>query len=62
MFKAAEISDKTIGKSTESGSGIAVQIHIHKSIAVAWGILHDSTEKGHFLRDTMNTSSWQPKE
>ena len=49
MFKAAEISDKTIGKSTESGSGIAVQIHIHKSIAVAWGIFHDSTEKGTFF-------------
>jgi len=49
MFKAAELSDKTIGKEVESGSGIAVQMHIHKSIAVAWGIFHDERNKGTFL-------------
>jgi hypothetical protein len=49
MFKAAELSDKTIGKEVESGSGIAVQMHIHKSIAVAWGIFHDEKEKGTFF-------------
>lgn len=49
MFKAAEQSDKTIGKEVESGSGIAVQMHIHKSIAVAWGIFHEEKEKGSFM-------------
>jgi len=49
MFKAAELSDKTIGKEVESGSGIAVQMHIHKSIAVAWGIFHDEKDKGTFF-------------
>ena len=49
MFKAAELSDKTIGKEVESGSGITVQMHIHKSIAVAWGIFHDEKEKGTFF-------------
>lgn len=49
MFKAAEQSDKTIGKEVESGSGIAVQMHIHKSIAVAWGIFHDDKLKGSFF-------------
>ncbi len=46
MFKAAEQSDKTIGKELESGSGIAVQMHIHKSIALAWGLFHEDKEKG----------------
>lgn len=49
MFKAAEQSDKTIGKEVESGSGIAVQMHIHKSIAVAWGLFHDDKLKGSFF-------------
>ena len=49
MFRAAEQSDRTIGKEIESGSGIAVQMHIHKSIAVAWGIFHEEKEKGSFL-------------
>jgi hypothetical protein len=49
MFKAAELSDKTIGKEVETGSGIAVQMHIHKSIAVAWGLFHDGKEKGSFF-------------
>ncbi|NWG27041.1 MAG: ATP-binding protein [Ignavibacteriaceae bacterium] len=49
MFKAAEQSDKTIGKEVESGSGIAVQMHIHKSIAVAWGLFHDEKLKGSFF-------------
>lgn len=49
MFKAAEQSDRTIGKEVESGSGIAVQMHIHKSIAVAWGLFHDEKLKGSFF-------------
>ena len=49
MFKAAEQSDRTMGKEIELGSGIAVQMHIHKSIAVAWGIFHDEREKGTFF-------------
>lgn len=49
MFKAAELSDRALGKSTELGSGIAVQIHIHKSIAVAWGVFHDKNERGTFF-------------
>lgn len=49
MFKAAEQSDKTIGKEVESGSGIAVQMHIHKSIAVAWGLFHEEKLKGSFF-------------
>ena len=49
MFNAAEQSDKTIGKELESGSGIAVQMHIHKSIALAWGMFHDEKEKGTFF-------------
>ena len=49
MFYAAELSDKTIGKEVESGSGIAVQMHLHKSIALAWGLFHDKEEKGTFF-------------
>lgn len=49
MFKAAEQSDKTIGKEVESGSGIAVQMHIHKSIAVAWSLFHEEKLKGSFF-------------
>jgi hypothetical protein len=49
MFKAAEQSDRTIGKEVESGSGIAVQLNIHKSIAVAWGLFHDEKERGSFF-------------
>ncbi|MHA2123152.1 MAG: ATP-binding protein [Promethearchaeota archaeon] len=49
MFKAAQQSDRTIGKEVESGSGIAVQMHIHKSIAVAWGLFHEEKEKGSFF-------------
>lgn len=49
MFKAAEQSDRTIGKEVESGSGIAVQMHIHKSIAVAWGLFHEEKFKGTFF-------------
>lgn len=49
MFKAAEQSDKTIGKEIETGSGIAVQMHIHKSIAVAWGLFHEEKLKGSFF-------------
>jgi hypothetical protein len=49
MFKAAEQSDKTIGREVESGSGIAVQMHIHKSIAVAWGLFHEDIVKGTFF-------------
>lgn len=49
MFKAAEQSDKTIGKEVESGSGIAVQMHIHKSIAVGWGLFHEEKLKGSFF-------------
>lgn len=48
MFIASESSDKAIGKTTEYGSGIAVQVHIHKSIALAWGDFHETKERGTF--------------
>jgi hypothetical protein len=40
MFIAAELSDKQVGQNLETGCGIAVQIHIHKSVAVAWALYH----------------------
>ncbi len=49
MFIAAESSDKIVGQTLEGGSGIAVQMHIHKSVAVAWGMYHDDKERGTFF-------------
>lgn len=49
MFIAAELSDKLIDQNLENGCGIAVQMHIHKSVAVAWGLYHDGKDRGAFL-------------
>lgn len=48
MFIAAEFSDKALGKNIDTGSGVAVQIQIHKSIALAWADYHENREKGTF--------------
>ncbi|MGH2568532.1 MAG: hypothetical protein ACRDGA_09350, partial [Bacteroidota bacterium] len=49
MFIAAELSDKLVGQNLETGCGIATQMHIHKSVAVAWAFYHESKERGTFL-------------